>query len=200
MNLSEKIHTCRKRAGKSQEELVAELGVSRQAVSKWETGEAEPEIRKLQQLARIFSVSTDWLLSEEEAGAEAKAQNPASAPQWIEHLPKTLGRLLRRYGWLAGVYFILGGLLMTLLGGAGYGISQAMVKNFQDSVDNMFGGIQDFPVIGGFGSSVDSMVQEMNVFNPVAGICVVIMVIGGLLILFGAILAIVLRKYGKEKP
>lgn len=38
MKLSEKIYYCRKKAGKSQEELAALLGVSRQAVSKWETG------------------------------------------------------------------------------------------------------------------------------------------------------------------
>ncbi len=38
MKLSEKIYLCRKRAGLSQEALAARLGVSRQAVSKWETG------------------------------------------------------------------------------------------------------------------------------------------------------------------
>lgn len=38
MKLSEKIYTCRKKAGWSQEELASRLGVSRQAVSKWETG------------------------------------------------------------------------------------------------------------------------------------------------------------------
>lgn len=40
MKLSEKIYYCRKKAGKSQEALAEELGVSRQAISKWETGEA----------------------------------------------------------------------------------------------------------------------------------------------------------------
>lgn len=62
MNLSEKIYYCRKKAGKSQEALAEELGVSRQAVSKWETGEAEPEIKKLRLLAEVFGVTTDWLL------------------------------------------------------------------------------------------------------------------------------------------
>ena len=40
MKLNEKIYTCRKRAGLSQEALADRLGVSRQAVSKWETGDS----------------------------------------------------------------------------------------------------------------------------------------------------------------
>lgn len=63
MRLSEKIYLCRKQCGASQEELASRLGVSRQAVSKWETGDAEPELSKLRALAEAFHVSTDWLLS-----------------------------------------------------------------------------------------------------------------------------------------
>ncbi len=51
MKLPEKILYCRKRAGLSQEALAERLGVSRQAVSKWETGEALPETGKLAALA-----------------------------------------------------------------------------------------------------------------------------------------------------
>ena len=67
MNLSEKIQLCRKRAGLSQEALAEKLNVSRQAVSKWETGAAEPELSKLRALAAAFGVTADWLLSEEAA-------------------------------------------------------------------------------------------------------------------------------------
>ena len=67
MNLSEKIQLCRKRAGLSQEALAEKLNVSRQAVSKWETGAAEPELSKLRALAAAFGVTADWLLSEEDA-------------------------------------------------------------------------------------------------------------------------------------
>lgn len=66
MNLSEKILYCRKKAGLSQEALAEKLGVSRQAISKWETGESVPELSKLVLLARAFDVTTDWLLSESE--------------------------------------------------------------------------------------------------------------------------------------
>lgn len=65
MTLQEKILYCRRRAGLSQEALAEQLGVSRQAISKWENGAAEPEIGKLRALAEAFDVSTDWLLSED---------------------------------------------------------------------------------------------------------------------------------------
>ena len=64
MKLGEKIMYSRKRAGMSQIDLADALGVSRQSVSKWETGEANPEISKLPQLAEVLHVTTDWLLSD----------------------------------------------------------------------------------------------------------------------------------------
>lgn len=64
MKLSDKIYHCRKKAGLSQEALAERIGVSRQAISKWETGEAAPEIAKLPLLAREFSVKADWLLDD----------------------------------------------------------------------------------------------------------------------------------------
>lgn len=54
MKLQEKIYYCRKKAGLSQEALAEKLGVSRQAISKWETGDAEPEISKLSLLAAVL--------------------------------------------------------------------------------------------------------------------------------------------------
>ncbi|MDD2429154.1 MAG: helix-turn-helix transcriptional regulator [Eubacteriales bacterium] len=44
MKLQDKILYCRKKAGLSQEQLAERIGVSRQAISKWETGDAVPEI------------------------------------------------------------------------------------------------------------------------------------------------------------
>ena len=65
MPLSEKIAALRKRAGLSQEQLSEALGVSRQAVSKWESGGAMPELDKIVQLSRVLGVSTDALLLDE---------------------------------------------------------------------------------------------------------------------------------------
>lgn len=52
----------RKQAGVSQAELAAAIGVSRQAVSKYENGTSEPDIAKLTQLKQYFDVSFDQLL------------------------------------------------------------------------------------------------------------------------------------------
>ena len=66
MNLNERIYYCRKKTGLSQEALAEQLGVSRQSISKWENGDAVPEIGKLRLLAKVFGVTIDWLLSEDE--------------------------------------------------------------------------------------------------------------------------------------
>ncbi len=63
--IGNKISSCRKRAGMSQEALAAQLNISRQAVSRWETGEAVPDTEKIIQLSRLFHVSTDYLLLDE---------------------------------------------------------------------------------------------------------------------------------------
>ncbi len=70
MKLSDKIYTCRTRAKLSQEELAERLGVSRQAVSRWECGDNVPEPGKLLMLARVFGVTADWLLDDEQGVAE----------------------------------------------------------------------------------------------------------------------------------
>ncbi len=62
MKLHEKIVLFRKKKGLSQEGLAEKIGVSRQAVSKWETGEALPEVTKLKTLADTFNVTVDFLL------------------------------------------------------------------------------------------------------------------------------------------
>lgn len=65
MTLAEKLLQLRKKAGLSQEELAAQLHVSRQAVSRWELGTAMPDAPNLLQLSKLFGVTTDWLLHDE---------------------------------------------------------------------------------------------------------------------------------------
>ncbi|MCI9193085.1 MAG: helix-turn-helix transcriptional regulator [Acutalibacter muris] len=62
MNLSDRIQELRKTKGMSQEELADRVGVTRQAVSKWESGQSVPELDKIVALSEIFDVSTDYLL------------------------------------------------------------------------------------------------------------------------------------------
>lgn len=70
MSLAKRIAACRKQAGLSQEKLAERMGVSRQTISRWETGEARPDLEKFEQLCGVFSVSADALLF----GAQSPAQ------------------------------------------------------------------------------------------------------------------------------
>ncbi len=62
MKFAEKLTILRRRRGWSQEELAAQIGVSRQAVSKWESGQSMPDLDKILILSNLFEVSTDTLL------------------------------------------------------------------------------------------------------------------------------------------
>ena len=62
MKIGEKITGLRVKAGLSQEQLAEQLDVSRQSVSKWEMGQALPQIDKVLQLCELFGISTDLLL------------------------------------------------------------------------------------------------------------------------------------------
>lgn len=65
MILAEKIMKLRKQNGWSQEELAVKLNISRQSVSKWESGTSIPDLDKILKLSQIFGVSTDYLLKDE---------------------------------------------------------------------------------------------------------------------------------------
>lgn len=77
MELYEKLYELRRASGMSQEELAEKLGVSRQAVSKWESGATQPELSKLIELSKIYQVSVDALLSLEHA-KEQQDSSPAA--------------------------------------------------------------------------------------------------------------------------
>ena len=62
MELNERIIQARKQAGLTQEQLGEKLGVSRQAVSKWESGQANPDVTYIMEICRLFGLSADWLL------------------------------------------------------------------------------------------------------------------------------------------
>ena len=197
MKLNEKIYTCRKRAGLSQEALADKLGVSRQAVSKWETGEAEPEIGKLRLLAKEFGVSTDWLLSEDGPEQETApggtvrqaAPTAGRGSDWVDALPGALGRLCRRFGWLAGVYIALSGLGITIVGV----IARVMFGIMSGStvISGLPAGVSSSDIIGqlpGFDSGFQIVSRIPLVFSGI------IIALGVILMIGGVILAVVLKK------
>lgn len=62
MTLSEQLRTIRKKSGMSQEQLAEKLSVSRQAVTKWETGAGVPDIENIMAISALFDISLDTLL------------------------------------------------------------------------------------------------------------------------------------------
>lgn len=66
MNFSEKLLTLRKAKNLTQEQLAEKLNVSRQSISKWESGQATPELEKIVALSAVFDVTTDYLLKSSE--------------------------------------------------------------------------------------------------------------------------------------
>lgn len=64
MNLSGKLQLLRKKNGLSQEELAERLGISRQAISKWESGQSTPDLNKLILLSEIYNVTIDSLVKD----------------------------------------------------------------------------------------------------------------------------------------
>ena len=78
MTFGEKLQALRKARGWSQEELATQINVSRQALSKWESGASVPDTENVIALSRLFGVSTDYLLLE---NGETTAQaTPTAAP------------------------------------------------------------------------------------------------------------------------
>ena len=70
MKFEEKLMTLRKKSGMSQEEMADWLGVTRQAVSRWELGSTQPDAPNLLKLSDLFDVSIDWLLRESDMEQE----------------------------------------------------------------------------------------------------------------------------------
>lgn len=117
MTLGQKIYKLRTERKWSQEKLAEAVGVSRQAVSKWELGEAVPDVSNIISLSRIFNVSNDYLLIDEE-------NNPSVKPS-IKLNPKKIALVL---------FVLLIVTLPTYLFSIFYKYSFGNQKDFFDSI------------------------------------------------------------------
>ena len=193
MTLGERIAYYRKKAGYSQEGLAEQLNVSRQAISKWETGEATPDAERIIALAAVLGISTDTLLlGKEEPAAnpytEAETvRQPAPTPEWLDHLPRHIGRLFREKGYIAG-YIVaaqgLGVLLVGLLARFGFG-SILSIEN------NAWG------MLGSWGS-MSGMGNMSAAFRFPLIFADILCILGGIFIIGGVALAIIWKKRGQQ--
>ncbi|HJD97608.1 helix-turn-helix domain-containing protein [Mailhella massiliensis] len=124
LQLYGKIQARRKALGMSQEELAQRMGVSRQSVTKWETGLSAPDLDRLVELADTLGVSLDYLLREQadgpeaaavsvEQGEAAPAESPAEEKNERESAPPAPASTAARHIALAA------GVLVFLIGAGG---------------------------------------------------------------------------------
>ena len=126
MNLSDRIQNLRKAKGLSQEELAEALDVSRQAVSKWESGQSSPDLDKIVQLSEYFEVSTDHLLKGAELPAgDNEGLNTAFIFNAVATAFDLLSIVLSAFIWyetqeagalIVGFIFIVFGLMLHFIG------------------------------------------------------------------------------------
>ncbi len=96
---SEKLLELRRREGLSQEQLADRLGVTRQSVSKWESGAAVPELSKLVALSDLFSVSVDYLVKDRLEEPERPATVASSSTAKLEEQVEEISRFFRAWTW-----------------------------------------------------------------------------------------------------
>ena len=147
MTLSEKLQNLRRAAGLSQEQLAEQLGVTRQAVSKWETGEGKPDIDNLLPLARLLGTTVDYLL--DDGADEPRTETPPHTQPQSQSVGRELWEQLkafgRRWGWLGGyaialigavrlattlIVLFAGGSMLGGMGGIMHGELSGMVTGF----------------------------------------------------------------------
>lgn len=85
---ADRLQQLRKSHGYSQEALSEKLGVSRQAVSKWERGESSPDTDNLIAIANLYSVTLDELINGDSAVKKSTDDNLSSAPEELPSVPR----------------------------------------------------------------------------------------------------------------
>lgn len=83
MKFNENLKYLRKREGMTQEDLAEKLNVSRQSVTKWESGQALPDIEKVKEIAYMFSVSVDALIGDIESKSTNKIKKKIDDIGWF---------------------------------------------------------------------------------------------------------------------
>ena len=141
MDISAKLKELRAKKGLSQERVAEQLYVSRQAISKWENGEALPDMENLVAISKFYGVSIDYILgADEESGRDKKPESEpeSSAPSYRGSTAKTDAppahsaenyRKMRRWkGWYIAARVSL--IVMTAITVINYILKLCNVFNF----------------------------------------------------------------------
>lgn len=171
MGIEKQISELRKKNGISQEKLAELVGVSRQAVTKWESGKAKPDTENLLRLAEIFGVSVDELCRKEPAPNPVPKINPliAAAPPliFVFYLIYAIASGSAKAGYLICLFVVC------------FPMSLFVQLFFSNAIKN-----GDFSMLAGFDSSVEYNVPEVKRY--LAGLSYFI----GLITIFSAALMV----------
>ncbi len=113
MSLAKKMIELRKQQNLSQQDLADRLGVSRQAISRWETGAVQPLADSVKSLAQVFQVSTDYLLNDD---LDDPTPLPTAQPAPPQEKPKS-ARKHRK--WLLALAALAAAAVLVLVTAAG---------------------------------------------------------------------------------
>ena len=200
MAFAQRLQEVRRRSGLTQEQFAERLCVSRQAVSKWETGEALPETAKLAALGTALGVSLDWLLSDAEP--EEPEEEPARPEDWTDKLPRMVRGAAKRWGWLAGVYLAVVGAIFTGMGALVRAMIKSMVGSFSSATEGMGNFFNGMEMLVPGGSSIalntGNAAADLSVNNPVYIMGSGFMIFGLILLAAGVVLAIVLKRKSRS--
>ncbi len=141
MNIADRIQSLRKAKGISQEELADKVGVSRQAVSKWESEQSSPDIEKVMILSDFFEVTTDYLLK----GIEPKLDVTDNMPD--ARIFSATGTIFNFIGLIVAIIVwkeeqtsvsVMIGLILMAIGCMSHFIGQFIGKNKKTSSKYFF--------------------------------------------------------------
>lgn len=132
MDLASKIQQLRKAKGLSQEDLADAIGVSRQAVSKWESAQSSPDLDKILSLSDYFGVTTDYLLKDVESPPPILPQKyDAKVFTLLATIINIIGffvALILMFRWQTNTAVLLGAILMVI--GCGiFAVGQSIGKH-----------------------------------------------------------------------
>jgi transcriptional regulator with XRE-family HTH domain len=133
MNMADRIQNLRKTKGISQEELADQVGVSRQAVSKWESEQSMPDLDRIIAMSELFGVTTDYILKGIEPIPPAKGTDFTLAGK-INFLASTAFLAIGLFAALAGWYAdqsmesVWGGMIIQVVGAMAYFVGRILSK------------------------------------------------------------------------
>lgn len=165
MKFGEKLQALRRAKGLSQEQLAEALGVTRQAISKWELNASLPDVEKLLALSEFFAVSTDYLLKESILSPTSPAA-PESAPAPAPEPPDPRPPLNRAV--------IISGSIMAGLSAFGLLVVWILSKVYPAEYAE-FSGMDEFPTVylNGFAGFV-----KTHDLTAMTSLCAILLVLG----------------------